>query len=91
MKVFGIEKTHFVYDKKLCLHREEMREVLSVYLQENTALNALNQLYANESHNGHKPCWSGLHSFDTATFTEMGVEGVSFEFKLIELPLEKTF
>lgn len=91
MQVFGIEKTHFVYDKKLCLHREEVREVLSVYLQENTAINNLNQLYANEKYNGHEPCWDGQHSFYTATFTEMGVEGVSFEFKLIELPLEKTF
>ena len=91
MQVFGIEKTHFVYDKKLCLHREEMREVLSVYLQENTAVKALNQLYKNENYNGHKPCWNGHYTFDTATFTEMVVEGVSFEFKLIGLPLEKTF
>ena len=89
--VHGIEKKHFVYDKEKCLHREETREIVSVHLQMSTASNALKQLYANEQQEGHCPKWSNLYSFETSTFTEMGVEGVSFEYSIIDIELEKTF
>ena len=39
--VHGIEKKHFVFDKETRTHREEVREVVSVYLQMSTASNAL--------------------------------------------------
>lgn len=89
--IHGIEKKHFVFDKETRTHREEMREVVSVYLQMSTASNALKQLYANEQYNGHYPKWNGSYSFETSTFTEMGVEGVSFEYSIIDIELEKTF
>ena len=89
--VFGIEKIHFVYDKKERLHREEMREVVSVYLQMSTASNALKKLYANEEYEGHNPKWTDAYKFETSTFTEMGVEGVSFEYRIVDIELEKTF
>jgi hypothetical protein len=89
--VFGIEKIHFVYDKKERLHREEMREVVSVYLQMSTASNALKKLYENEQYNGHYPKWTDIYKFETSTFTEMGVEGVSFEYRIVDIELEKTF
>lgn len=89
--VFGIEKVHFVFDKKEHLHREEMREVVSVYLQMSTASNALKQLYAKEQHDGHYPKWTDNYKFETSTFTEMGVDGVSFEYRIVDIELEKTF
>lgn len=89
--VFGIEKIHFVYDKKERLHREEMREVVSVYLQMSTASNALKQLYANEEYEGHNPKWTDHYKFETSTFTEMGVDGVSFEYRIVDIELENPF
>ena len=90
-KVFGIEKIHFVYDKAQRVNREETREILSVYLQDDSAKTAIKSLFKREELEGHSPIWLDDYRFETASFTEMGVDGVSFEFNIVELLAEMKF